>query len=58
MLKLLLHIFRRKHISNAGLKPALANTRRTPDTQIKIIEYQEPAETKQQAAKQPVKEEK
>lgn len=57
MLRILLHIFRRKHISNADLKRALANTRRTPDHQIKIIEYQEPAETKQQATKQPVKEE-
>lgn len=57
MLRILLHIFRRKHISNADLKRALANTRRTPDNQIKIIEYQDTPARKQDATEQPVKEE-
>ena len=41
MLRVLLHIFRRKHISNADLKRALDNLNRAPVNQPKIIEYQD-----------------
>ena len=58
MLKVLLHIFRRKHITNADLKRAIENARRTPtDNQPKIIEYQDLTTRKQDATEQPKKEE-
>jgi len=53
MLKVLLHIFRRKHITNADLKRALDNLNRAPVNQPKIIEYQDLPVKEQDVTNQP-----
>ena len=53
MLKVLLHIFRRKHITNADLKRALDNLNRAPINQPKIIEYQDLPVKEQDGTNQP-----